>query len=141
MYDPGVDALARYPEVTIRHRDLAGIPGAVCRRRKVILVERNMSRAERRCTLAHEIAHLDLEHGAPVNERSEERAADVLAAERLMALTDLAAALRWALSFEELAEELDVTTHMARVRILALSIEEKAWLERHVNGDDMRDIA
>lgn len=141
MYDPGADAFARYPEVTIRHRDLAGIPGAVCRRRKVILVERSMSRAERRCTLAHEIAHLDLEHGAPVNERSEERAADLLAAKRLMSLDELTSALRWALSFDELADELGVTTHMARVRILALSSDEKAWLEHHVDGDDLRDIA
>lgn len=128
-HDPGADAAERHPSIVIRHRSLGGVPAVVSLSRGVILIERDMPKAERRCSLAHEIAHLDLDHRAPVCEGREERKADELAAVRLLPLDRLADVLRWALSPEEVAAELEVTTHIVRVRIKALTDDEKAWIE------------
>lgn len=128
-YDPGADVLARYPDVVVRWRHLGGVPAAVCRRRRVILIEHDMPAAERRCALAHEIAHLDLDHRAPIHEGNEERLADELSAARLLPTDRLAQVLRWALSPEEVADELGVTTHLVRVRLRALTACEKQRIE------------
>lgn len=131
-YDPGADALARYPEVTVRHRELGGVPAASSRRQRVILIETTMAKAERRCALAHEIAHLDLGHGLSIHEGYEERQADELAASRLISLEDLADVLRWALGPDEVADALEVTSTMVRRRIRALSVDDKAWIEAEI---------
>jgi hypothetical protein len=140
MYDPGADAADRYPDVTIRHRLLGGVPAALSPNRRVILIERTMDRRARRCALAHEVAHLDLGHGIPLCEGREERRADETAASRLIPLDRLADVLRWALSPDEVAHDLDVTPHLARVRIRSLSPDEKAWIEDRIAGEE-RGIA
>lgn len=136
MYDPGADALARYPEFTVRHRELGGIPAATSRRQHVILIDKEMLRRDQRCALAHELAHLDLAHSSPICEGKEERHADELAAARMIPLSRLADALTWALSFDEVADELGVTTTLARRRILALTGDEKAWIEWRIGNKE-----
>jgi len=134
-YDPGADAVARYPEVIVRHRRLGGIPAVSDPQRGVILIDRDGCRAERRTWLAHEIAHLDLAHEScptGVEECRREHRADRLAAARLITLDELADALRWALGPEEVAAELDVTPHMVKVRLRALTSEEKAYIEARI---------
>lgn len=102
-----------------------------------IAMDRRLDRVQRRCALSHELAHIDLgDHhcsGAspdgPRQGRRRERVADELAAERLLPLDRLAEVLRWALGPEEVAHELDVTPHMVRVRVRALTDAEKLWID------------
>ena len=128
-YDPGADALARYPDVIVRHKPLGGMPAAVSRRHQLILINSEMTRVEQRCALAHEIAHFDLGHGQAIREGFEERQADELAASRLIPLEDLADVLRWALGPEEVADVLNVTPRLVRRRVRALTGDEKEWIE------------
>lgn len=131
-YEPGPDAARRYADWVIRRRPIDPIPEVLCRRRKVILLDSGLSLAEKRCALAHAIAHLDLGHvpGSGRDSRRNERQADELAAQRLMPLPFLADALRWALGPEEVAHELDVTPRLVKVRLHSLSMGERNLMER-----------
>jgi Zn-dependent peptidase ImmA (M78 family) len=140
MYDPGADVAKRYPHVTVRWKPLGGVPAIAAPSCDLILIERNLPAIERRCALAHEVAHLDLAHGAPICEGKEERAADLLAARRLISTEELADVLRWALGAEEVADALNVTLHIARTRVRNLTDDEKQWIERRLVGVE-RDIA
>lgn len=138
-YDPGADVAARYPDWVVRHRSLRGVPEILCRRRQVILIEKNLSLAERRCALAHAIAHLDLGHDLAMDrvaETREEQAADDLAAERLMPVQQLADAGVWALSGEEAAHEMDVTTDFLLQRWDALAPADREYIERRVAANE-----
>lgn len=97
-------------------------------RRRVILVDSAQSWPEKRCALAHAIAHLDLGHTPSTGllGRMYEAQADRLAAERLMPLDLLADALTWALGPDEVAHELDVTEQMVLVRVRGLTDAERA---------------
>jgi len=52
-----------------------------------------------------------------------------LAAERLIPLDRLGDVLAWALGPDEVAVELDVTEHMAQVRVRGLTVAEKTAIE------------
>lgn len=108
---------------------LADVPG--------IVLDDRLSRIERRCVLAHELAHVDLGHDHQVAgngpgtgrlARRNEHAADLLAAERLLPLGRLAVWLPFASSQAEAAELLDVTTRLLDVRLDHLDDEERARL-------------
>lgn len=133
-YNPGADMAERYPEWVVRHKRIAPVPEVLCVRRKVVLVDTDADRACRRSALAHAVAHIDLGH-VPQSGRTGRRyeyEADVLAARRLVPLGRLADVLTWALGPEEVADELEVTEHMVRVRVRSLSSEEKAAIDAHV---------
>lgn len=83
----------------------------------------HQGQAQRRSTLAHELAHIDLDHTAGCN-GPDERAAELLAARWLITLPALIDALRWAVSVEEAADELWVDPATVRVRLLRLTVEE-----------------
>lgn len=137
-YSPWSDARDRHPDVHIERTDCRPARGAWIASERVILLDRRLARAERNTVLAHEIAHVDLEHvmtGRKWFDRRQERQADALAAERLVDLAGLADALRWALSPEEVAHELDVTVDVVRRRIRTLTDEEKAWIEQRLLRD------
>lgn len=132
-YSPWQDAAERHPGVHIGRVALRPARGAWIASERVILLERTLDRAERNTVLAHEIAHIDLDHvttGRKWFDRRQERDADRLAATRLVDLDDLADALTWALCPEEVADELDVTVDVIRRRILALTDEEKAYIQQ-----------
>lgn len=133
-YDPGHDAAVRLPDWVIRHHDLRGIPEVLCPIRKVILVERSDTRAGRRCSLAHAIAHIDLEHRS-VNgliSGRQELAADRVAARRLINVRHLADACTWAETFEECAFELDVEPRYLALRLERLHPAERHFLRRRL---------
>lgn len=133
-YDPGADMARRYPEWVVRHKRIAPIPEVLCVRRKVVLVDTEADRACRRSALAHAIAHIDLGH-VPESGRTGRRyemEADTLAAERLIPLPRLADVLTWALCPAEVADELEVTAHMVRVRVRSLTQDEKMTIDMHV---------
>lgn len=127
-YSPWEDAAQRYPHIHIGRVDLRPARGAWIAAERVILLERTLGRAERNTVLAHEIAHVDLDHaktGRKWFDRRMERDADDLAARRLVDLERLADVLRWALCPEEVAHELDVTVDVVRRRIRSLTVQEK----------------
>jgi len=123
--------------VHIERTDCRPARGAWIASERVILLDQALARAERNTVLAHEIAHVDLDHvmtGRRWFDRRQERDADTLAAERLVDLEQLADALRWALCADEVAHELDVTVDVVRRRIRSLTPEEKAWIEERLRG-------
>lgn len=111
IYDPGADAAQRYPDWVIRHRPLGGIPEVLSARRKVILINRDATPAERRCSLAHAVAHLDLMHDQTpggIFVAYQERDANLLAAGRLVPVEAFVELLSWTQSMSEIAAELCV---------------------------------
>lgn len=98
--------------------------------RSTIVLHPDMLQVERRCTLAHELVHVDMGHTSGCN-TAEERAVQAETARRLIPLHRLADTLAWALSHDEAADELWVTPEVLTDRIEHLTPEELAWLEQH----------
>lgn len=119
-YDPAADVALRYPEWLVASVDLGGlIPEVLCPVRRVILLERALGPVDRRCSLAHAIAHIDLGHTHPVTghyENREEAAANALASRRLIPLRDYAEVLAWTRDPAEVAAELVVDRATLRIR-------------------------
>jgi hypothetical protein len=137
-YDPWID-LAGRSDIVLEHSNLDGVlgysePGRVC-------LDTGQRRMQARCTLAHELAHLDRgDLEVPVEDtpdgprlaRRHERGADRLAARRLVELDALADALRWARDEFELANELDVDPETLRVRLGGLTPGERRCIGRRL---------
>lgn len=140
IYDPGEDACDRYPDWVIRHRAI-GVPEVMDVRARVILIERGATRGERRSSLAHAVAHLDLGHvvvGGHLGSR-QERDAEQLAALRCIKIPHLADAIRWhGQSWSHVAEALDVDERMLGVRLAHLHPAHrghlKMLLSAHLEG-------
>lgn len=133
-YDPGADAARRFPDWVIRHRPLGGsVPEVMCRRRRVILIDSGTSWPEKRCSLAHAVAHLDLGHQAN-GQLSQwmEREANGLAARRLIPVQRLADVLCWTRHTLEVAEELQVDVATLEVRRRHLHPAERAYIEQRM---------
>lgn len=92
--------------------------------RRVIHLHPQQSQAQRRSTLAHELAHLELRHG-PGGTPREERDAGALAAMWLVPLDRLVDAARWARSLDELADELWVDVETVQIRLATLADAER----------------
>lgn len=131
-------ALAQLSDVQLRFQDLPDALGYWDPASRTIVLDRNQTQAERRCTLAHELEHLErgdenVEHVSPVLAARQEIAACTRAARRLIPLDDLIEALLWSQDEQELAEELNVDEDTIRVRLLTLSeaehtlIDERLW--------------
>lgn len=88
-----------------------------------ILMRPDLSQVERRCHLAHELAHRDLKHSGEcganrsLTVQKQERAADELAAGRLIDLERFIDALCWSDDEDLIADYLWVTRHMLTVRV------------------------
>lgn len=98
--------------------------GAVDWTNLTIHLDRTMDAAERRCTLAHEIEHIergDTGRCPPAVERRIEEHV----ARRLISLDDLLDALRWGRHPDEIADDLVVD-----MQILATRIERSTGAER-----------
>lgn len=135
-YEPGPDAATRYPEWVIRHRSLGGVvPEVLCPVRKVILIDSGQTWPEKRCSLAHAVAHLDLGHVQTAHGHfagRQERDADQLAARRLITVRDLAAVLCWTRYRTEVAAELDVDLPTLATREHHMHPSERHYLRRSV---------
>lgn len=103
----------------------------------IIWLCRRLGQTRRRCTLTHELVHL--ERGpVPTDVRGrvrEERAVSAEAARRLIPLAGLADALRWSRDPEQLAEVLWVDLPTLRVRMAGLDPVEVAELENRLDGE------
>jgi Zn-dependent peptidase ImmA (M78 family) len=139
-YDPVADAAARYPDWIIRTVDLGGvIPEVLSHTRRVILLEQAHDPAQRRSSLAHALAHLDLGHTETPGgwfEQREEVEAEDLAARRLVPLADLARALAWSRDQDEVAGELGVDASMLKLRQARMRAEERRRLRRLLARSD-----
>lgn len=101
-----------------------------------IVLDDRLDRVQRRCVLAHELAHVDLGHhqvagngpGTDRLARRNERAADVLAAKRLVSIAQLVLVLPGASGQTEVAELLEVTPHLLEVRLEHLEPAERLRL-------------
>lgn len=102
-----------------------------------IVLDRRLTRVERRCALAHELQHVDHDDvqvfavgpDGPRMARRQERRADREAARRLVEVQALAAALRAHPDDPSaVAEELDVTVDVLRCRLDTLRASERALL-------------
>lgn len=92
-----------------------------------IWMEPDQLQVERRCTLAHELCHVDLGHDTTPTV-AEETKARHCAARRLIDWDGLVDAFRWSDSVTEAAEELWVTEAVFMDRIHGLSAAERALL-------------
>lgn len=121
MYNPWDDAGERHGDWIIERVPLRGLHEVMCTKNKVILLEQDRDKWERRCDLAHAIAHIDLGHRDRFD-RKAEQAAVRYSAKMLIDLEPLGVALAesrgridrataWSLG-------VDLATLQARLQIL-----------------------
>ncbi|MFC2623676.1 MAG: ImmA/IrrE family metallo-endopeptidase [Propionibacterium acidifaciens] len=105
----------------------SGQSGRVDWARRVVTVDCRLSAAQRRCTLAHELVHV--ERGPvpadPWLAAREEAAVEAEAARRLIGIDALADALAWSSQPAEIADELGVDVQTLMVRVGGLSVAER----------------
>jgi hypothetical protein len=130
IYHPWRVLGRHWPHVEVEHTDELP-PGRRADTNGIdeIRMRRRLLQVERRCSLTHELIHL--EHGhtgrcAPAHEAEVDREA----ARRLIPWPRLLAAVRWARSEEELADELWVTVRVLRARVAALHADELMQIAR-----------
>lgn len=124
IYHPWRALRTDWPHVIVEHTDDLP-PGRRADTNGIdeIRMRRRLLQVERRCSLAHELIHL--EHGhTGVCSPGHEADVDREAARRLIPWERLLAAVRWARSETELADELWVTGRILRARINALRADE-----------------
>ncbi|MFJ4284050.1 ImmA/IrrE family metallo-endopeptidase [Paenarthrobacter nicotinovorans] len=93
-----------------------------------IWLDKRQQQVERRCTLTHELVHIEHRH-TECQPPAIEREVRAEAARRLIRFTDLLRHLAWARSFHELADELWVTEGVLADRVNNLTPEEWAAIE------------
>lgn len=115
------------PHITLSWLDLPpGVRGATDGT-SAIWLEVDLLQVERRCTLAHELAHIDLGHTTETTVQ-EELTARRYAARKLIDWDALVDVFRWAHNAHEAADELWVTPEVLEDRLRALSPTERALL-------------
>lgn len=125
-------AAQHYPDVIINcHQELPGrVWGLTSFAQRKIWLCRRLRQVHRRCTLTHELIHL--ERGPvpidPMLAAREERIVDELAARRLIAIQDLVDGMRWTQDRRELADALWVDMPTLRTRLNTLDPIETAEL-------------
>ncbi|SES04495.1 ImmA/IrrE family metallo-endopeptidase [Streptomyces qinglanensis] len=104
--------------------------GAWCATRRKIVIATGLSVVQERCVLAHEIEHVLADHdgcATGVVAVRQERRADIEAARKLIAISDLCEVAQWADDIRVAAHELHVTERMLRVRLRDLDGEAWPW--------------
>lgn len=92
---------------------------------EVIVMRPDLSQVQRRCTVAHEMAHIELGHRDGCSNAEEKQAAQ-LAARWLVDMDDLLDALRWAEDLREVADCLWVDEPTLMARLDGLSAAERS---------------
>lgn len=115
-------------------------PGWYSPENRHILLNDTLLQVERRCALAHELAHFELEHSGYCTgpeqgrlTRRQEIQADVQAALWLLPdVVRIGDALTWAHTVSEAADELWVTEHLLTVRLVQLPDRQKLELRERL---------
>jgi len=103
-----------------------------------ILMDARLPRqADRRCALAHELAHIYLGDDPTVDGLPDwqERRADLHAARWLIHIDALLDAFKWTGNLFEVADECWVTIDLLRVRLDHLHPSERHYLRRHLEEE------
>jgi len=126
--------LRAQPQIDVTWRAMPDRLGATDGR-CVIVMHPHQSQVQRRCTLAHELAHIELGHVDGCSD-ADERTATLLAARWLVDMEQLLSALRWAEDMREVADEcwVDVPTLMARLD--GLTCDERDQIRALCEGMD-----
>lgn len=117
----------KFPDAEVRHTDVLPATVLGVTDGDDVWLARDMLQVERRCTLTHEIVHLERGHRGcqpPAVEADVERES----ARRLVPLRALGEALAWAHDEAEAADELWVDVATLRARLDGLAPEEIAYL-------------
>jgi Zn-dependent peptidase ImmA (M78 family) len=131
-YHPWDDAGRRFADWRIRRCNLNGLYEVMCVRRKVILLEANRTKVERRCDLAHALAHIDLGHQEFTDHNEE--AAVRYAAKKLLHRDEVVQALRLTEGqmTHETAELLAVDMPTLRARLTHLHPVERIYIRERL---------
>ena len=97
----------------------------------LVWLDPRMTQAERRCALTHELVHLEHGHRG-CQPPAVEHAVRAATARHLIMLEQLAAALPWSMSLDELAAELWVTPLVPTDRLAGLTRAERAHLAARI---------
>lgn len=123
MFHPWRALRALRHVVVVWARPHPAIPAATDGTRTIWLDPR-LLQVERRCALTHELVHIERGH-AGCQPRAVEHAVRAEAARRLITHQDLLRAMPWALSLEELADDLWVTPMVLTDRLAGLTRVER----------------
>lgn len=93
----------------------------------IIWMDKRLDQVERRCTLTHELIHIERKHTG-CQSASVELEVCLETARRLIPIEALVSALRWSNCPAELAEELWVTPDVLYDRVRVLTPDELALL-------------
>lgn len=94
-----------------------------------IWMEKRQLQVERRCTLTHELVHLDMEHDGCYPHLESEHVVRRVTARRLLSPHQLVPVAQWTQSVEEAADELWVTPEVLRDFMASLSPVERLMIE------------
>lgn len=99
---------------------------------RAILMSRRQTQAERRCTIAHELVHIERGPVPAHLEAREEELVEREAARRLIGIRELGEALAWSTDMATAAEELWVDEPMLRARLDGLHPAERSYLKQRL---------
>lgn len=143
MHDPAPPhpwrRLRELAHVTLEWHD-EGPMGLTTHSTATVSLRRDLTWEERRCTLQHELIHV--ERGPMpwgLREKDEEKVRRETAARMLPDIRPVADAIAWALSTEEAAEELGVDVDVLTYRLRHMSPMERAWLRRRLGRQDVAE--
>lgn len=104
-----------------------------------VTITTGMTQAERRCTLTHELVHLERGPCAPGQEEREEEIVEREAARRLIDIRKLGETLAWAPHEDDAADELWVDVPTLRARLRGLHPAERHFLRERLShlGDSV----
>jgi hypothetical protein len=92
-----------------------------------IWMDKRLDQVERRCTLTHELIHIERDHTG-CQQPAVELEVSLETARRLIPIEALASALRWSNRPYELADELWVTQNVLADRMRGLTLDEEQLL-------------
>lgn len=122
----------------IRLRWHHGGPMGWCRHStQEVSIRKDLTQAERRSTLAHELIHLDRGPAIKGFEEQEEKAVCEEAARWLIPLDKLVDALVWAFDDEEVADLLWVDLDTVQTRLVTLTSKETAEINAALDRAEM----
>lgn len=133
IYHPWRVLRSDWPHVVVEHTDELP-PGRRADTNGVdeIRMRGRLLQVERRCSLTHELVHLEHGHTGACTP-AHEAEVNLEAARRLIPWERLLDAVRWARSERELADELWVTLPILRARTSALHADELMEIARAVH--------
>lgn len=130
MYHPW-RALRALSQVEVFWMELTGRRMGATDGHEVIVLSPDLTQAERRCTLTHELIHIEHGHTGGCSAWDEAATAQ-LAARRLIPVEALAEALVWSTSVPVLAEELWVDQATLRNRLEHLHPSEVHYIRQRL---------